>query len=433
MKRIINLLTLLIGTCFSQIILFQGPQNEAFFSVEHTGKKLCISGRIYRDGYYHALLGIGDSFYYLGEESYSYTVETFKGECLFGTVIIDQKGFDIQLLWKEKNWKAVRLRGDSRDMLWFIKRVKDGYILTGGVRKEDWDILVIKLSKELKPLWSFKLGNRSEEYAYGVASLKGRLYLVGRTNYRDNWDAFLIILNAETGEVIVSKLIGTDKKDYLRFIDIIDGGIAAVGRTEFKNREDTYPTMRDSELLLLKFSPEGRLLDYRVWGGEGYDYGRVLIKSDESIFLLGESSSKSVGETDGLIAELSRNWFLKKICLWGGEGIESIRHAIPFNNTFLFVGYTYSFSMDNDALLGMGMPCRKAKSSFRRYYPYLEVSTFPITRSPYPIKLISPHVIPKSFELQVKYLPISQKSRKNLGICENPPFLMSSKRYIPIR
>ncbi len=416
-------LFLILTVCFSfsqTLTIFQSQDNEAFFAVARSDTGLCLAGRTYKDGTYHALLGVEGDFYRLKSESYSYTVESFSGTCLFGGVVLDEGGFDIFLLWKGGGWHSIRLGTRHRDMLWFMRRLREGYALVGGVREaNDWDILVVKLSTELEPLWALRLDGGGREYAYGVASLKGRLFVVGRSDTRGNWDAFLAVIDENSGRLLSSRLLGTDRKDYLRFVEVWRDKVLAVGRTEFRDGGTEYPTERNSDIMLLVFSAEGRLLDYRVWGGDGYDYGRVLIPSSDGLFLLGESSSDSAGETDGLILRLSEDLFLKEAFLVGGEAIESIRHGAQLEEDFVFVGYTYSYSLDNDALVGYGIPPCARSVKLLRLYPYikewgfklravpvrLRVSSWPVSLSRERLRLIELRRLSEPGELPCRLRP----------------------------
>ncbi|MDQ7082085.1 MAG: hypothetical protein Q9N34_03190 [Aquificota bacterium] len=47
------------------------------------------------------------------------------------------------------------------------------------------------LDRELNPVASFRIGTPAEEYAYSVVLKGERIYVVGRTNFRGNWDGFV--------------------------------------------------------------------------------------------------------------------------------------------------------------------------------------------------------------------------------------------------
>ena len=75
--------------------------------------------------------------------------------------------------------------------------------------------------------------------------------------------------------------------------------------------------------------------------------------------------------------ELSNELFLKDTFLIGGEEIESIRHGINIpSKGMAFVGYTYSYSMDNDALLGLGLPPNARRTNFKKLYPLIETFNY---------------------------------------------------------
>jgi len=239
------LLLLLLSLTFAQIKVISTEENEGSFAVGSFKKGLCLVGR--RDGEisrYDALVGVCSDkceVYSIGskKDDYSYTVVSLGDKCLAGLVTLGRGNMDIALVeFGSDGVKVGKTFGrDADEMLWYMTRVRDGYILVGGVFDRNWDTLVIKLNEDLEIQWSRRIGTVRDEYAYGVVQKGDKYYIVGRSDFRGNWDGFLLTLDEE-GNLLSSALYGSSKKDYLRYVGLYRGYILAVGRTEARGDSD---------------------------------------------------------------------------------------------------------------------------------------------------------------------------------------------------
>ncbi len=367
---LLSLLLLFLSLSYGRLYVLSTEENDASFSVRKLEKGFCFSGRhFYEDRGYDVLLGYCNSkctTYTLGSDrdDYSYTVERYGNFCFAGITTFQRGDMDIALaLFDEGGIKEISaFGGEGDDMLWYMRKVEEGYLLVGGVKEKDWDILVIKLGEGLKPEWWRRFGTDAQEYAYGVVKKGGRYYVVGRSNYRGNWDAFVLVLSRD-GSLLHSELFGSNRKDYLRYVGIYREEILAVGRSEARG---------DSDVIL--YLPEEN--SYFLYDGGEFDYGRVFEEREGGVLVMGDTYREGV--SDGLMLFLNRDLSVKRAYGLGGYNVESIRYL----DEGLIAGYTYSFTLDNDILVGK-LP--ELCPGFMRRIDFREVKAI-LRRYPYPLE-----------------------------------------------
>ncbi|EDP74930.1 hypothetical protein [Hydrogenivirga sp. 128-5-R1-1] len=385
------LLLVLVSLSFSELLDLSTEENEGAFGIKDMHGWFCFVGRrSSEENGYDALLGVCDGTckaYSVGSarDDYSYSVESTGNLCLAGVTTLAKGDMDFLLVTfgREGVEETVSMGGEGNDMLWFLRRVEGGYLLVGGVQDEDWDILVVKLNDGLLPVWVRRLGTEFEEYAYGVVEWRGKYYVVGRSNYRGNWDAFVLELSPR-GRLLSSKLIGSGSKDYLRYVGLFRGEPLAVGRSE---------TNGDSDVLL--FSPRSGLC--RLYDGGEFDYGRVFSEDRGRLLLMGDTYGRT--HSDGLLLVLDGEFEVVKAYSIGGEDVESVRYL----DGRLFAGYTYSFTLDNDVLLGrVGDSCASLvrEVPFRRREGRLEFYRYPLEERDYAFRLLDLGVEVRSIRLK---------------------------------
>lgn len=370
------LLLLLLSLSFAQVKVLSTERNEGSFAIGSLEDGVCFVGREDRgENNYDALVGVCSDkckVYSVGsrKDDYSYTVVSFGRACLAGLVTFGRGNMDIALVEFGPNGVRVRstLGRKADEMLWYMTEVKNGFALVGGVFERNWDILIIRLSRDLKVLWSKRIGTEKDEYAYGVVQKGDKYYVAGRSNFRGNWDGFLLVLS-EQGDLLSSSLYGSPKKDYFRYVGLYKGHILAVGRTEERD---------DSDVLLI-LPEEGR---YYAYDGGDFDYGRVFRETRDGLVLMGDTYKS--GDSDGLLLYLNGDFEVKGAYTLGGEGIESVRFL---DGSLNFAGYTYSFTLDNDIMIGRLPPkCLVRRKEVIPVRVKIERFPYPVKEEDYPLE-----------------------------------------------
>ena len=378
---------LLVSSALSNPVILSTERNEGAFSIKEVKGKVCVVGRMDNGRDYDALIGVvGGKFFRISSkgDDYSYTAESYGGSCLGGITTLGRGKMDMALVAFGKGRPEVLkiFSGEGNDMLWFIRKVSEGFLLVGGVKKEDWDILVVKLGKDLKVEWSLRIGTRGHEYAYGAVEHGGVYYVVGRSNFRGSWDGFIIEL-LPNGRLRRSLLVGSDRKDYFRFVGVFRDKILAVGRSEARNDSDIWV-----------YSEGGSFL----YDGGEFDYGRAFVPWKVGIALVGDTYRD--GQSDGVLLILNEDFEVVKGYGIGGEDVESVRFITEEG---WFAGYSYSFSLDNDLFLGRVediCPQAVRSKTFKRLEGPAEVHDYPVTLYPYPLKEVDQELEVEEVELK---------------------------------
>ncbi len=353
--------------------------NEGAFSVREMSGGLCFVGR--KDNGekgYDALLGFCRGkdcrvFAFGGKgDDYSYSVESYGDSCLALVTTFMGGDMDITLVAYNGDGikRSVSFGGEGRDMGWFVRKVEDGYLVVGGVLRDNWDILVIKFDHSLRILWHVLLGTIADEYAYSAVDQDGVYYIVGRTDFRGNWDGFVLSVS-EGGRPGGGWIVGSEKKDYLRYIGLAGRRLMAVGRTETAGESD----------ILIYFPLEG---SFRIFDSGGYDYGRGFVQKGSRIALVGDHSRG--GDLQGFVLFVDERLKPLEGYSVGGEDVESLRFID--GQGLLVAGYTYSFSLDNDLMVGgFASSCGNlVKSlSFVTARGRIEISRYPYLQKDYSI------------------------------------------------
>jgi hypothetical protein len=373
-------LLILVSLVFPQVWLLSSPDNEGGFAVKDLGGRVCIAGRrLTEDRLYDALLG-----YVRDEEAVLflwgtrgddmlYSVESYGEGCIFPVVVTERGNLDVAFVSLEESPKVIGILGSPLDdMVWHLRRTPGGYVAVGGVRGKDWDVWVLFLDENLRVVRSLRIGTPADEYAYSSVLFGDALYVVGRTNFRGNWDSFYLVLDAE-GSLRRARVLGGEGKDYLRYVGDAGGRLLAVGRSEVSG---------DSDLLLVLLEEErGWLYDVGT-----FDYGRAVVERPFGYLVFGETEVE--GNREGLVLVLRRDAEPLRVYLLGGEGAEAVRYA----DGEFFLGYSYSFSLTGDLILGrIGRGCGGVFRLYRVLVSeaFLDPADFPVEVKPHPLETLS--------------------------------------------
>jgi len=314
-------------------VLDTGNHEVGFFT-RYENYTLCTVGRR-ENSKEEAILGYNLRFFPfpLGNTSYSYTVEVIGKKCLAGVVFKDKGKNSVALvIYGKKGIDKVYIFSSKGSlMLWQVLKTKDGYLLTGGVKEKNWDAFLAYLDKGFRVVWE-KRFDFSEEYFYSVAFEKERIYAVGRVKRKNNWDALVCIFSKD-GKLLESYTLGSNYKDYFRFVKNLKGKVFAIGRSENK--------FGDSDFLVYDFK------SYHLYDVSEYDYARVINFYGSGYIIAGET--RFSGNNDGIFLILNKDLKPIKAFKLGWEETDAVR----FMDKLIFTGYTYSLSFSADLWVGI--------------------------------------------------------------------------------
>jgi|GEM_PF-6973413 len=198
-----------------------------------------------------------------------------------------------------------------------------------------FDIFLTKIDPIGNLLYSTYYGGSNNDYAYGIAlDTSGNVYLTGATYSTDFpvknpikergglWDAFLVKVNSEGNEVILSSYIGGSDNDY-------GSGIAVdpmenVYLTGYTSSPD-FPTenpIQESiagnyDLFITKISTLKNKIVYSTFlGGGSIDYSRgIALDSKGNVYITGETYSSNFPTHNPIQKENGGSWdaFIVKV------------------------------------------------------------------------------------------------------------------------
>jgi len=302
-------------------------------------------------------------------------------------------------------WRKM-LGGKNMDIAAGISRAKDGSIFVVGTsrsfsEKRDRDIYVAKISLDGKGIWQTTFGKERAEYGRAIAGTDdGGALVVGETESFSNGykDIFIVKVDAK-GHMVSEKVMGGEKEELVRGLTrTIDGSLVMVGSREVDRVGDsdffvlkmdqngkkiwarTYggeyedilngvtPTLdggivaagstrswgsKQTDLTVLKFSKEGKLIWHKIYGYKRYDFANAVTVTRNGDFIIaGGTDSMGEGVYDIYILALDRNGELFWSGLYGDRNTD-IAHGVTrtSDGSIVVVGESDSYSNAKDFFL----------------------------------------------------------------------------------
>ncbi len=302
-------------------------------------------------------------------------------------------------------WRKM-LGGKNMDIAAGISRAKDGSLFVVGTsrsfsEKRDRDIYVAKISLDGKGIWQATFGKERAEYGRAIAGTDdGGALVVGETESFGNGykDIFIVKVDAK-GHMISEKVMGGEKEELVRGLTrTIDGSLVMVGSREIDRVGDsdffvlkmdqdgkkiwarTYggeyedilngvtPTLdggivaagstrswgsKQTDLTVLKFSKEGKLIWHKIYGYKRYDFANAVTVTRNGDFIIaGGTDSMGEGVYDIYILALDRNGELFWSGLYGDRNTD-IAHGVTrtSDGSIVVVGESDSYSNAKDFFL----------------------------------------------------------------------------------
>jgi hypothetical protein len=223
------------------------------------------------------------------------------------------------ILWKKT------LGGSKYDAASSVTVAADGSLLiaantesnnTGDVGASHgyWDYWLIKLKDNGDKQWAKVFGGSNYDNALSVRSTPdGGAVITGSsasnqsgdvgTNH-GNEDLWVVKVNAN-GEMVWNKLFGGTGSEVASAVAVTpDGGYLIAGFSDSKDG-DVGATQGLEDLWVLKIATNGQMLYSKTFGGSGYENGSaLLLNSDGSFYVSGDTESNSRGKADGWLLKL---------------------------------------------------------------------------------------------------------------------------------
>ena len=188
-------------------------------------------------------------------------------------------------------------------------------------------------------------GGRLNDQGNAVAvDLFGNVYVVGTTTSYGAGGSDLILLKYDpNGNLLYQKTWGGTQNDFGTGVTVDSGGyVYATGYTY-----SLGPVPGTSAIMLLKYDQSGNLLFQQIWGGTQNDFATgVTVDIDGHVYVVGYTKSASIkaGVPSALLLKYDQAGTLLFAKSWGGNrGDFAYGVAVDTAENVYVTGYTYSF------------------------------------------------------------------------------------------
>jgi len=224
------------------------------------------------------------------------------------------------------------------------------------------DYWVIKINALGEKQWRRYFGGTFTDTPYDAIQTEDNGYLIvgssdsGDVDIKDNKGTydFWVVKISETGTLVWEKSFGGTQTDEARAISKSnDGNYIIVGDTR-SNDTDVSFNNGATDLWVIKISPIGELIWEKSIGGNSFDVGRSISKTQNGDFII-SGSSRSVngdltnnnGQNDAWVIKIDSNGELKWQKTIGGSEIDFTYDAVELNNkSIIIVGDSSSSNLD---------------------------------------------------------------------------------------
>jgi len=225
------------------------------------------------------------------------------------------------------------------------KNSDSGYIVSGykqEVSRNDKDIYLVRINNAGDKLWEKTIGSQSEltsdtvnEVAYQIiAAADSGYYITGTLNGYSNCCGKIFLMKvSQTGDSLWTKTYAAGIGFSLTLTS--DGGIAIGGTIQETNNQD---------IIILKTDTAGNLLWSKTYGGEGFEYGAMLVETtDAGLAITGITNVSGSGYDDIYLVRTNSTGDLLWSKTFGGDrtdqGFGLVRNI---NNGFSITGLSNS-------------------------------------------------------------------------------------------
>jgi hypothetical protein len=211
------------------------------------------------------------------------------------------------------------------------------------------DIFIVKVDKNGRMVSVMVMGGEKDELVRGMTrTLDGSMVMVGSREIDRVGDSdFFVLKMDQNGKKIWARTYGGEYEDILNGVTpTLDGGIVAAGSTRSWGSKQT-------DLTVLKFSREGKLIWHKIYGYKRYDFANAVTVTREGDFIIaGATDSMGEGVYDIYILALDRNGELFWSGLYGDRNTD-IAHGVTrtSDGSVVVVGESDSYSNAKDFYL----------------------------------------------------------------------------------
>lgn len=218
--------------------------------------------------------------------------------------------------------------GNNEDYAYAIRQTPDsGFIIAGATRSTDgdvsgghgdFDMWVLKISRDGGVLWQVTLGGSGPDYAYDIQVTADSGFIVaGRsassdgdlTANRGGFDMWVVKLSSAGAIQWQKSLGGSNDESAASVIQLKDGGYAIAGDT-YSSDGDVAGSHGWEDYWIIRLSSSGSVVWKKCYGGTGAEYAQCIRQTPEGGFIVTGGSNSANGDVGPAIGG-GDIWMLK--------------------------------------------------------------------------------------------------------------------------
>ena len=258
--------------------------------------------------------------------------------------------------------------GSEEDLARNIIAYNGIYYIVGGTSSSDGDVSfnngttdawIIKIDTIGNILWEKTYGgSHGEWFTRMIPTSNNMFYLIGSTAssdgdisfdpYPDSRDIWVVKIDS-SGNILWDKVIGGGMIDAIESATITnDGGVAIFGWTGSQNG-DVSVNYGLYDMWLAKLNSNGEIEWNKSFGTDDFDYGRTIIQTSDSGFLVGGTSTIGNGgnltcepfnyNAEAILLKLDSFGNIEWQQCYGGSSHDGFMNFVELNDGYLLLGY----------------------------------------------------------------------------------------------
>ena len=280
------------------------------------------------DGYLYYLIrsnsGVDENKSFTGYDG-SFHAWIIKTDPSSNSVVVDQFGYggfgfdDLEQIMVMPESKEILLFGESNSQIGKDKQCP---------HHGQMDLVIAKLDSNGNLLWDKSFGGSNFDHFSDAVYLNGHFYVVGSSSSSGNSpykesnlyglsDGWLLKINAQSGDLVFDYSFGGSENDVFTGIAIMNDVLVVSGGTRSVDGTRTVPLFDapgniQGDAWILELDTNGALLQEFVFGGTGAETFDKIVVENDSVFLMGASTSPISGNKTSTNFGITNNyhvWF----------------------------------------------------------------------------------------------------------------------------
>jgi hypothetical protein len=239
---------------------------------------------------------------------------------------------------------SVSFGGDQNEEGWYVLSTDDGGCLVLGYTESygagEQDIYLVKVDQEGNVEWSKTYGGAGHDYAKAVFKTDDSYVITGFTSSYGSseydYDAIVIKTDINGIEQWNYTYGGFAPDEAYSIIQTVEGDFVITGYTI------SFSADYSEDLWLIKINENGQEIWNKTFGGNGIDYGKSIIETNDGYVIAGKTKaySSNIGYSDAWLLKVNKTGQHVWNHTYGFEYDDLFNQIIELDDGFAMVGNT---------------------------------------------------------------------------------------------